>query len=234
MTNSIFPTEHEMLSCPAIVAWKNLNLEYIGASTKMMLKFGFKNLEEVVGSTVYDIKCPMVECADNFITQDKKVIKEKITLTVLDIHPFADDSPKILLGNRAPLLSGENQVIGTVYTGIEVNIATITSLMQMVIQKDTHFYGQFTQRSYSLNSGHEEVLTEKEKECLFYILRGFTAKHIAIQMHISNRTVETHIANIKRKLNCNFKNELIDKAIELGYMSYLPSNLLSLNISLVI
>lgn len=45
-------------------------------------------------------------------------------------------------------------------------------------------------------------LTEREFECVNYLIRGKTAEEIAIILDISKRTVETHIQNIKRKMNC--------------------------------
>lgn len=45
-------------------------------------------------------------------------------------------------------------------------------------------------------------LTERELECVNYLSRGKTAEEIAIILNISKRTVETHIKNIKRKMNC--------------------------------
>lgn len=45
-------------------------------------------------------------------------------------------------------------------------------------------------------------LTAREYECINYLTRGKTAEEIAIILNISRRTVETHIQNVKRKMNC--------------------------------
>lgn len=45
-------------------------------------------------------------------------------------------------------------------------------------------------------------LTDREFECVKYLARGKTAEEICIILNISKRTVETHIKNIKRKMNC--------------------------------
>lgn len=52
-------------------------------------------------------------------------------------------------------------------------------------------------------------LTPREIECLHHISRGFSAKDCAKEINISFRTIETHISNIKVKLNCSRKSELI-------------------------
>lgn len=53
-------------------------------------------------------------------------------------------------------------------------------------------------------------LTNQEIKCLDLIVRGKTSKMIGKILNISYRTVETHMQNIKRKLNVQSKAELID------------------------
>ncbi len=60
-------------------------------------------------------------------------------------------------------------------------------------------------------------LSKRECTCLFYLLRGKTAADIAKLLFISKRTVETHIENIRTKLNCRNKSEIFDKIFELGF-----------------
>lgn len=54
-------------------------------------------------------------------------------------------------------------------------------------------------------------LSKRETEVMSHLVRGKTAKEIALLMHRSRRTVEHHIANIKQKSQCHSKSELIDK-----------------------
>ncbi len=61
-----------------------------------------------------------------------------------------------------------------------------------------------------LHIGTQNIhLTAKQKECLDYLAKGLSAKEIALRMHISPRTVESHLEHIKMKLNVNFKSELL-------------------------
>lgn len=54
-----------------------------------------------------------------------------------------------------------------------------------------------------------EHLTEKEKEVVELLLKGYTYKGIAEQLFISENTMKFHIKNIYQKLNINSKMELI-------------------------
>ena len=75
-----------------------------------------------------------------------------------------------------------------------------------------------------------DILTEREKQCLFYVFLGMTAKQIARYMSISPRTVEEYIEKIKIKYDCDYKQQLIIKALLKGFPIYdfLKTNLKSL------
>lgn len=60
----------------------------------------------------------------------------------------------------------------------------------------------------------EEMLTKREKECLYYTVKGYTAKDTANALGISRRTVEAHLKNLKSKLSVKKKSQLIRFALE--------------------
>ena len=51
-------------------------------------------------------------------------------------------------------------------------------------------------------------LTDREREVLRHIARGFTYKVIAQRLHISVKTVETHVSAVLRKLQLSNRHEL--------------------------
>lgn len=65
----------------------------------------------------------------------------------------------------------------------------------------------------------KSILTNRERECLFYLLRCRTAKEIAQILNISFKTVEMHICHIKEKLNCQTKSKIFDRAVERGIIN---------------
>jgi DNA-binding CsgD family transcriptional regulator len=52
-------------------------------------------------------------------------------------------------------------------------------------------------------------LSPREQQCLVMLAKGYSAKMIAREINISHRTIEYYIANLKKKMNCCSKNELI-------------------------
>ena len=70
--------------------------------------------------------------------------------------------------------------------------------------------------------GLDEILsiTPRERDVLKYLSQGYPAPYIANQLHLSRRTVENYIANIKCKLDCNSKIELIQKAQKICWPAF--------------
>jgi DNA-binding NarL/FixJ family response regulator len=71
-----------------------------------------------------------------------------------------------------------------------------------------------------------EQLTDRETEVLRLAGRGFTNKAIAVQLSISDRTVQGHLAHIFAKLQATSRTEAVMRAVSLGW---LPADLGELN-----
>ena len=52
-----------------------------------------------------------------------------------------------------------------------------------------------------------------------------SAKEAGEKLDLSKRTIEFYLENIKNKLNCQKKSELIAMAIQNGYMNLIPDRL---------
>jgi DNA-binding CsgD family transcriptional regulator len=58
------------------------------------------------------------------------------------------------------------------------------------------------------HNGFNTYLTAKELDCAIYLSQGKTSREIGEILHISQRTVETHLENLKNKFCCLSKQEL--------------------------
>jgi DNA-binding NarL/FixJ family response regulator len=63
-----------------------------------------------------------------------------------------------------------------------------------------------------------ESLSERELEILTLAGRGFTNKAIGVQLSISNRTVQAHLARIFAKLQAANRTEAVMRAVSLGWL----------------
>ena len=59
-----------------------------------------------------------------------------------------------------------------------------------------------------------EQLTAREHDVLTLLVRGFSYKMIAAELHLSQDTISTHIKKIYTKLHVNSKSEAVAKALQ--------------------
>ncbi|MDQ3772219.1 MAG: response regulator transcription factor [Actinomycetota bacterium] len=53
-----------------------------------------------------------------------------------------------------------------------------------------------------------DQLTQREREVMRYIARGYSYKEVARELHISTKTVESHVSAVLRKLQLSSRHEL--------------------------
>lgn len=64
-----------------------------------------------------------------------------------------------------------------------------------------------------------EDLTDRELQVLSLAGKGFTNKSIGVQLGISDRTVQGHLAKIYDKLHAESRTEAVMRAVSLGWLS---------------
>ena len=62
-----------------------------------------------------------------------------------------------------------------------------------------------------------EALTDREREVLRHLARGHAYRRIGEQLHVAEKTVETHVRNILRKLQLTNRHEATRWAIDRGF-----------------
>lgn len=65
-----------------------------------------------------------------------------------------------------------------------------------------------------------EILSEREKEILVWIARGYSNKDIAEQLVISVKTVETHKSNLMEKIGLRTRPDLVRYALQKGLLDF--------------
>lgn len=64
----------------------------------------------------------------------------------------------------------------------------------------------------------DNYLTPQEVNCIYWLAHGKSAEEIAAILKLSKRTIETHLENVKRKLNCYKQCQIIYKATQMGIL----------------
>lgn len=74
-------------------------------------------------------------------------------------------------------------------------------------------------KRYALNIDNRRVdLTQREVDCLEWLVIGKTAAETAAILAISQRTVETHVNRIKEKMDCYKISQIIQKCLQAGFI----------------
>ncbi len=127
----------------------------------------------------------------------------------------------------------ENNYVVAIFThSIDITHSNLIDISRLIklFDHDKYVQGSDNQFFYKLhksNIHNQDNFSVREIECLFYILRGKTAKEVGKILQLSYRTVEDHITSIKHKLKVTSKAQLIEKAIVQGYMNVLPQSFLA-------
>jgi DNA-binding CsgD family transcriptional regulator len=97
-------------------------------------------------------------------------------------------------------------------------------IQQVSLQKTADESLKKTQglKRYFLKGDYEGIyLTQRERDVLIYLLKGYSLKELARHEAISLRTVEDHTAHIRRKLGFSRKQEMIRVLLEKNYGAFL-------------
>jgi DNA-binding NarL/FixJ family response regulator len=159
---------------------------------------------------VLDIQMPLM----SGIETTRWIREQRLNIGVLVLSAY-DDEPYI----QAVLQAGAN--------GYVLKTAEPQEIVQAV--RDV-FHGKsvldaaLAQKLIARLSGKQETelvepLTDRELQTLTLTAKGFTNKAIGVQLGISDRTVQNHLANIFQKLNAESRTEAVMRAVSLGLIS---------------
>ncbi len=125
-----------------------------------------------------------------------------------------DDDPYV----AAVLKAGANGYVMKTASPGEISEAVRDVFQGKSVLDATILPKVLAQISESRNEPVVEPLTDREIEILVEVARGFTNKVIGVNMSISDRTVQGHIARIFEKLHANSRTEAVMRAISLGLL----------------
>jgi DNA-binding NarL/FixJ family response regulator len=165
---------------------------------------------------VLDIQMPHATGID--VTRWIRAEFPRVGVLILSAY---DDDPYIM----AVLQAGANgyvlktaspadliQAVRDVYDGKSVLDAAVTQKL-------------LTQLSHPKEMVPVEQLTGREFEVLTLVARGYTNKAIGVQLGISDRTVQGHLAHIFDKLQASSRTEAVMRAVSLGWISQSIGNI---------
>lgn len=154
---------------------------------------------------------------DLLVVNDKVIVYWTVNATY---GPGEDEGKKFVVSGHGIYRIKENKICEiwqswdkihpteqTTFTTQQINAESVNSLLKNL--RTVSFYRQAA------------LLSRREKECLKIFLQGKTAKETATHLSLSYRTIESYFENIKNKLDCTTKRELLAIAQTLDQFSLL-------------
>lgn len=105
----------------------------------------------------------------------------------------------------------------------------LLAAIQSVAEGNAYLYPSATKRlmgeylerlKQGENTGPYDTLSEREKEILALVAKGYSNKEIADQLIISVKTVESHKSNVMEKLKLKTRPELVKFALKKGLLNF--------------
>lgn len=208
---------------PGYVWWKDMSSVFLKTNANTARLLGFKHAEDLVGITDYEVLSKAAAEADYRVGEDKKVQSNYATMSFLNVTSFTSNDVTVLLVNKSLFFDENSKPLGIAGQGIELNRRVLNDMPLLSKEFSTH-RDRKTRTTYYLNGEYGDIkLSTRQAQCLFYVLRGKTSKVIARILQLSNRTVESYIDDIKVKIRCQNKAELIEKSFDLGFLEIIPA-----------
>jgi DNA-binding CsgD family transcriptional regulator len=176
---------------PVSIFWKDLHSNFLGCNSQFANAARLPSPELIYGKSDYDL--PWGDShGDIYRRGDKDVLEGQLMINSFETQKTANGELITILINKTPLMNESGQKIGIIGSYFEISDFKHTPL--------------------------PTSLSARQKECLIFLCKGMTAKTIANMLSISVRTVEHHIEELKYKLDCHNKSELIIKALNFDFV----------------
>lgn len=100
-----------------------------------------------------------------------------------------------------------------------------TNLCKKQCKKNENTKTYIKPKKYSLGPKFSGIhFSQRESDCMLQMLRGKSIDGIAKHTNLSPRTVEYYVKNIKKKVGCRTKFELIEIVIESDFLNNFGAN----------
>lgn len=188
---------------------------------------GYKNAGHIAGTSMFDLKCDIVQFAPDLHAQFKDVLQHEHEITLLDIVNWADGQKRMVLTKKYPLYNDAGELAGGGAHVEELSGNIAESIFKTIfLQKNS-----FLHPDALSNVSHQLIdtlpkLSVRESECFYFILRGKSLNAISQILKLSVRTVESYVNTLRHKLQCETKSDLIGYGVAHRLTHLIPNSLL--------
>jgi DNA-binding CsgD family transcriptional regulator len=206
--------EHVLECTPTSTYWKDKKGRYLGVNSVFVRNAAEESSNDIVGYTDRDLVWGDKESA--FMQKnDKEVMYTGCPKTIVEsAYCLHDKKMRLFLSHKKPLYARTGKTIGVFGVSFLLDGKHTTS----TAIENAGFPSEFVILNNSqlqLESISTIKLTDRQLDCLFYLVKGMSIKLIAKTISLSPRTVEHYLDTVKTKLKCESRVALIEKALKM-------------------
>ncbi len=208
-------TDPDHISKLATESFKNFPLHmhckdnkgrYINFNEQVLIDCGLNTFSDLQGLTDLDFPFLKESEALNIRNRDLQVIAEGIS----NINMGALSLPNNIMAKEISIKNPLKSKVSKKTIGILT--------CAFVLRENKEFYEEFSRNNNRMNfmsctnthiNEEYQKLSNREKQCLKLYLSGKSGRETALILGLSHRTVDEYIDNLKKKLKCNRKRELL-------------------------
>ena len=213
------PYESMMIDCQAdYILVKNEKSEAVCVSDNFHLWTGYQNPIDYLGLKDSAIKAPLVQVADQFMAQDRRLIEEQkiIIYIVFGMYPHRPLQPYINIkqGYQSYVVCYSRQAKNGSFIKHLYKTAQLTAKMHHRKMNQC-----FELIDYYAN------LTIRQSEIYYFLMQHYSSTDIANILRLSKRTIQHAIERIKDILRCNSTQQLVQLGLAMKYHEKIPKRL---------
>lgn len=209
----------------------NIQHKIVWANQKTISLLGFKSLDDLIGKSYVNLKCGLNERSEAIKAFDKLVFTSNKRTNCHGYCKYADGW-QLYLCEKSPIVNDKNELIGLINHCNDLTNYNLIDLGRFIFDLEKNNIKHNRQFSYLIEeeSSDRYLLSARQIECLFFLLRGKTDKEIAKIFNLFPRTIESYILEIKFKMQCSTRGQIIDKSFNEGLLNIYPKSFLNKNI----
>jgi DNA-binding CsgD family transcriptional regulator len=191
---------------PFHLYWKDRDGKYLANNDTQAQHSGYRESRDLIGLTDYDLAWST--SAPSLRNNDMKVMKLRSPETFLESGMLQDNFMVYSFSAKIPLLTKSMKADGMLGLSLIFTLEQFPEFLMLLLSGQNNSY--ISMEIFSL--------TQRQLDCVYYLILGMTLKEIGCALHLSHKTVEHYLNNIKDKLKCKSRTELIKKALKHPYI----------------
>jgi len=199
---------------------KDLQSRYLSCSEPLLKALGLSSVKEIQGKSDADL--PWSSYSDIYQNSDRVAqnigsVKSRERTILFGIETSVLVTKCLLKNDRGQKVA----ILGV----IQVLSDPMHCPKLVDVFSQDRFFSETRKSDLNSMNTSLELLTPRESEVLFYVIRGKTANCIAKILGLSHRTIEMYVDSIKEKFSCRTKEQLIEKCFADGIVYFFPHSL---------